>query len=69
MNRIFLDAALRYAELGYRVFPCVPGESHPLTEHGFLDATTDAVQIERWGTQQPNAQREHRHRCRRVAGG
>jgi hypothetical protein len=54
-DRTFLDAALRYAELGYRVFPCVPGDSNPLTEHGFHDATTDAAQIERWWAQHPDA--------------
>lgn len=43
-----LDAALRYADLGYAVFPCVPGEKRPLTQHGLNDATTDPDQIERW---------------------
>ncbi len=43
-----LNAALGYAELGYRVFPCVPEEKRPATEHGCLDATVDAEQIERW---------------------
>ena len=50
-----LAAALRYAELGYTVFPCAPGIKTPLTEHGHLDATTDAEQIDRWWTQRPNA--------------
>jgi hypothetical protein len=50
-----LPAALRYAELGYPVFPCVPRDSSPLTEHGHLDASTDAGQIERWWTQHPDA--------------
>lgn len=49
------DAALRYAELGYRVFPCAPGDSRPLTDHGFLDATTEVEQIERWWEQHPTA--------------
>ena len=48
-------AALRYAELGYGVFPCAPGTKTPLTEHGYLDATTDPEQIERWWTQRPSA--------------
>lgn len=50
-----LNAALRYAELGYRVFPCAPSSKAPLTKHGFHDATCDAEQIERWWTQYPNA--------------
>jgi hypothetical protein len=50
-----LSAALRYAELGYRVFPCAPGNSTPLTDHGFLDATTEVEQIERWWGQHPTA--------------
>jgi hypothetical protein len=50
-----LKAALRYAELGYRVFPCVPGGKVPLTLHGFQEATTDVTQIEAWWTDHPNA--------------
>jgi len=53
-NRL-LEAALGYAELGYPVFPCVPGRKEPLTEHGHCDATTDAEQIEQWWAQRPNA--------------
>lgn len=53
--RTLLEAALRYAELGYRVFPCVPGGKAPLTPHGFQDATTDAAKIEAWWTDHPNA--------------
>lgn len=50
-----LEAALRYAQLGYRVFPCVPGGKAPLTPHGFQDASADAEQIEAWWTDHPNA--------------
>jgi hypothetical protein len=51
----FLTTALDYADRGYMVFPCVPGEKKPLTSRGLLDATTDALQIEAWWTQYPNA--------------
>lgn len=50
-----LNAALRYAELGYAVFPCAPGGSVPLTDHGFQSATTDAEQIEAWWSAHPSA--------------
>jgi len=49
------ESALRYAELGYRVFPCVPGKKVPLTSHGHLEATTDREQIEAWWARYPNA--------------
>ncbi len=49
-NNRLLAAALSYAELGYRIFPCVPGTKVPLTEHGFLDATTDEKQMRIWET-------------------
>lgn len=52
---ILLEAALRYAELGYPVFPCGSGTKHPLTEHGLKDATTDPNQIEAWWSNHPTA--------------
>jgi hypothetical protein len=55
MPENLLEAALHYAALGYRLFPCVPGEKRPLTEHGCKDATTDAEQIEQWWTHNPHA--------------
>lgn len=55
MTRCLLDAALRYAELGYRVFPCAPGAKTPLTEHGFRDATADFDQVEAWWQRWPQA--------------
>lgn len=50
-----LHAALWYAELGYPVFPCASGRKAPLTEHGLLEASTDAEQITQWWTQHPSA--------------
>lgn len=49
------DAAAWYAELGFRVFPCAPGEKRPLTQHGCKDATTDLAQVEAWWEQWPAA--------------
>jgi hypothetical protein len=54
MNELFA-AALRYAELGYRVFPCAPGGKEPLTERGFHDASTDVGTIESWWHFHPSA--------------
>jgi hypothetical protein len=51
----FLEAALRYARLGYSVFPCVAGTKEPITEHGFLDATSNAELIKGWWAQHPTA--------------
>ncbi len=50
-----LQEALRYAALGYPVFPCIPGGKAPATAHGFLDATTDPGQIEAWWAARPEA--------------
>lgn len=49
------EAALRYAELGYPVFPCANGRKTPLTPRGFHDATTDIGQIETWWKRWPSA--------------
>ncbi|MDW8263881.1 MAG: bifunctional DNA primase/polymerase [Gemmataceae bacterium] len=55
MANDLVSAALRYAELGYPVFPCVPGGKRPLVARGFHEATTDPEQIERWWKEHPQA--------------
>ena len=55
MDTSLQDAALRYAELGYAVFPCRVGAKQPLTQHGFQDATTEATQVQAWWTRLSNA--------------
>ena len=50
--------ALKYAEDGFFVFPCRPGDKQPLgslVPNGCLDATTDADMIRGWWTKCPNA--------------
>jgi RecA-family ATPase len=49
------DEALAYARQGWSVFPLVPGEKRPLSDHGFKDATIDEAQIRRWWTKYPHA--------------
>lgn len=65
------EAALRYASIGWPVFPlhwvrdghCSCGVAtctgnagkHPLTAHGFKDATTDPKQIAKWWERWPSA--------------
>ncbi|MGD0607330.1 MAG: bifunctional DNA primase/polymerase [Streptosporangiaceae bacterium] len=48
------DAARRYGEFGWPVFPLVPGEKVPIYgSDGLKDATTDAKQIEKWWAKNP----------------
>lgn len=49
-----LDAALAYAARGWRVFPC-DETKHPLTPHGFHDASSDPDRIRRWWGRHPTA--------------
>jgi hypothetical protein len=49
------DAALRYANLGVPVFPCVPGGKQPLTSNGFHDATSSARIVHHWWQRNPEA--------------
>ena len=51
----FLDAALYYASIGWRIFPLAPGQKVPITSHGCKDATTDEKQIREWWSKWPNA--------------
>ncbi|CAI9419323.1 bifunctional DNA primase/polymerase [Nocardioides sp. T2.26MG-1] len=49
------DAAIRYANLGIPVFPCVPGGKQPLTPNGFYDATSSARTVHHWWRRTPDA--------------
>src|SRR5436309_2933085 len=49
------DAALRYADQGWPVFPCEPNGKAPLTPNGFHDATTDSATVAQWWSQWPDA--------------
>lgn len=47
------QAALRYAEHGWPVFPCARAGKRPITARGLHDATTDADQIRAWWARYP----------------
>jgi hypothetical protein len=47
-------AAIRHANLGIPVFPCVPGGKRPLTPNGFHDATSARV-VHQWWQRNPDA--------------
>lgn len=49
------EAAHRYADHGWFVFPTAPGSKIPTTEHGYLDATTAHKQIQQWWRLEPRA--------------
>jgi hypothetical protein len=51
-----LEAALKYAALGWPIFPLAQGtKNQPLTRNGVLDASCDAGQIRRWWGTWPEA--------------
>lgn len=52
--KTILDFALKYAALGWKIFPCYPGQKVPATPHGVKDATSDVRQIEDWWAKNPN---------------
>ena len=54
-GHLLLTAALRYAKLGFPVFPIGAGTKTPLTEHGFKDATPNVAPIKRWRHEHPDA--------------
>lgn len=49
-----LEAALRYAEWGWPVFPLKTHSKQPATFNGFKDASTDIDQIKHWWTKKPD---------------
>jgi len=51
----FLRAALRYAELGFRVFPVKPRGKEPLVKDWPNQATNDRKIIQEWWSKYPNA--------------
>lgn len=51
----FLDAALEYADRGWKVFPLRPNTKKPIHDGGFHNGTSDATQIELWWSEHPNA--------------
>jgi Bifunctional DNA primase/polymerase, N-terminal len=53
MSNQTLRQALTYADRGWPVFPCQPGQKIPATRHGYLDATTDQQQITAWFGRHP----------------
>jgi hypothetical protein len=49
------DAAHRFADAGWHVFPAEPGGKRPIPEHGYLDATTSHKQIQNWWRSEPRS--------------
>jgi hypothetical protein len=49
------DAALRYAERGWPIFPCKPGQKAPASRHGVKDATLDTERIANWWNRHPES--------------
>jgi Bifunctional DNA primase/polymerase, N-terminal/Primase C terminal 1 (PriCT-1) len=49
-----IRTALALAHRGLKVFPCLPRDKRPATEHGVKDATTDPEIIRAWWGEQPD---------------
>jgi len=52
--RSMIGNALALAARGMCIFPCVPRDKQPATEHGCKDATTDPAIIRQWWRLQPD---------------
>jgi putative DNA primase/helicase len=50
-----VDATVRYAEMGWPVFPCHPTGHQPLVNKGFYAATTNVDTIRGWWSRWPDA--------------
>lgn len=48
------DLILKYAELGYKIFPVNENSKVPATKNGFQDATADLEIIKKWWVENPN---------------
>ncbi len=48
-----LDWALKYSQMGLRVFPLRPGTKIPATPNGVKDATNDVNRVRAWWTENP----------------
>lgn len=55
MSNEFLDAALYYASIGWRVMPLVPRDKNPWIKDWGNAATTDESQIREWWRQRPQS--------------
>ena len=49
-----LRTALALAHKGMKVFPCLPRQKEPATEHGCKDATEDPEIIRTWWRERPD---------------
>lgn len=49
------EAALRYADAGWPVFPCRPRGKEPTTSRGYYEATADPEQVAAWWREVPDA--------------
>lgn len=54
-NNSLKEWALKYAEMGFSVFPLKPRSKAPATENGFKNATTDKARIANWWDSHPDS--------------